>query len=215
MLPVAVGIMFGVGLSHRLVPRIGTKLVVSGGLVVVSATLLYAATLQVDSGYAAIAPLFLLFGFGMGNVMSPATEAIMGAIPEANAGVGSAVNDTTRQVGGALGVAILGSIASTVYASEMSASVAGLPEAQAHVAEDSIGGALGIANQVGGETGRLLVDAANAGFVEAMGVTFIAAAGVALVGALVSLLFLPARERGEAEAEVETVELTEPEVARA
>ena len=213
MLPVALGIMLGVGLSARLVPTIGTKLVVSGGLMIVAATLVYANTLQVDSSYLEIAPLFLFFGFGMGNVMSPATDAIMGAIPEANAGVGSAVNDTTRQVGGALGVAVLGSIASTVFASEMSGSVAGLPDAQAHIAEDSIGGALGVAGQLGGEPGRLLVDAAHAGFVEAMGVTFIAAAAVAFAGALVALIFLPARERATPEAESsQPLDLTEPEV---
>jgi DHA2 family multidrug resistance protein-like MFS transporter len=137
----------------------------------------------------------------------------MGAIPEANAGVGSAVNDTTRQVGGALGVAVLGSLFSSFYASEMSGSVAGLPENQAHVAEDSIGGALGVAGQIGGESGRLLVEAANAGFVEAMGVTFVAAAAVAFAGALVSLVFLPAREQESQDVEaVPQAELAEPEV---
>ena len=214
MLPVAVGIGLGTGLSTRLVQKLGSKLVVFGGLSIVASALIYATTLTVDSGYLDIALLFLLFGFGMGNTMAPATDAIMGAIPEANAGVGSAVNDTTRQVGGALGVAVLGSLFSTVYASEMSGSVAGLPEPQAHMAEDSIGGALGVAAQLGGEPGRLLVDAANAGFVDAMGVAFIAAATVAFAGALVSLIFLPAREGAEPEAETQIVELTESEVVR-
>lgn len=212
MLPVAVGIGVGTGLSTRLVKKLGSKLVVFGGLTVVALALLYATTLTVDSGYLAIATLFLLFGFGMGNTMAPATDAIMGAIPEANAGVGSAVNDTTRQVGGAMGVAVLGSLFATFYASKMSSSVAGLPEPQAHLAEDSIGGTLAVAAQIGGEPGRMLVEAANAGFVDAMGVAFIAAAAVAFAGALVSLIFLPAREQGEAEAHVDTVDIPEAEV---
>jgi EmrB/QacA subfamily drug resistance transporter len=201
MLPVAVGIGLGTGLSTRLVPKLGTKFVVAGGLTVVSGALVFASTLTETSGYEMVALLFLLFGFGMGNTMAPATDAIMGAIPEANAGVGSAVNDTTRQVGGALGVAILGSLYSTVYTSEMDTAVASLPAPQAAAAEDSIGGALGVAGQLGGEAGRALVEAANAGFVDAMNVTFLAAAGVALAGALVSLLFMPSREAGEVEAE--------------
>ena len=213
MLPVAVGIGLGTGLSTRLVARFGTKLTVFGGLTVVSIALIYASTLAVDSGYPAIALLFLLFGFGMGNTMAPATDAIMGAIPEANAGVGSAVNDTTRQVGGALGVAVLGSIFSTAYASEMSGNVAGLSGAQASVAEDSIGGALGVAGQLGGEPGRLLIEAANAGFVSAMNATFIVAAGFAFVSALVALAFLPARERAEDDPEPTSVELSASEVA--
>jgi EmrB/QacA subfamily drug resistance transporter len=212
MFPVAVGIGLGTGLSTRLVPKLGSKLVVFGGLTVVSMALLYATTLNVDSGYLAIATLFVLFGFGMGNTMAPATDAIMGSIPEANAGVGSAVNDTTRQVGGALGVAILGSLFSTFYSSEMTSSVAGLPEPQARLVEDSIGGALGVVSQIGGEPGRMIVEAANAGFVEAMGVAFIAAAAVAFAGALVALIFLPARERDETEAELAVTELTEIEV---
>ncbi len=208
MLPVAIGIGLGTGLSTRLVQKLGSKLVVFGGLSVVALALLYATTLTVSSGYPAIALLFLLFGFGMGNTMAPATDAIMGAIPEANAGVGSAVNDTTRQVGGALGVAVLGSLFSTFYASEMSASVSGLPEPQAALVEDSIGGALGVAARLGGEPGRMLVDAANAGFVDAMGVAFIAAAAVAFAGALVALVFLPAREH---EAATEIADLPETE----
>ncbi|MEZ4524190.1 MAG: DHA2 family efflux MFS transporter permease subunit [Thermomicrobiales bacterium] len=209
MLPVAVGIGLGTGLSTRLVQKIGSKLVVFGGLTIVSLALLYATTLDVNSGYLAIATLFVLFGFGMGNTMAPATDSIMGSIPQANAGVGSAVNDTTRQVGGAMGVAILGSLFSTFFASEMSGAIAGLPEPQARMAQDSIGSALGVAHQIGGEPGRMLVEAANAGFVEAMGVAFMAAAAVAFAGALVSLAFLPAREQRSDEQEMEATELAE------
>lgn len=212
MLPVAVGIGMGTGLSTRLVPRVGTRVAVALGLTIVSGGLLYASMLEVDSGYLTISSLFLILGFGMGNAMAPATDAIMSAIPESNAGVGSAVNDTTRQVGGALGVAVLGSITSTIYNSEMSAAATGLPAPQAAAVENSIGGALGVAGQIGGQAGQALALAADAGFVDAMGVTFQVAAGVALAGALVALAFLPSRQPAEAEAVA--VESSETEAAR-
>ena len=79
------------------------------------------------------------FGLGMGNAMAPATDAVMGAVPEANAGVGSALNDVTRNVGGALGIGILGSVFNSIYSSDVAGAVAGLPAAAADAARNSIG----------------------------------------------------------------------------
>lgn len=193
MTPVAVGILLGTGLSTRLVERIGSKLVVAAGLTIVATGLSILAMLEVDSSYAFLATAIIVLGFGMGLTMAPATDAVMGAVPAANAGVGSAINDTTRQVGGALGVAILGSVFSTVYGSEMETATANLSPQAAATASDSVGGALGIAQQLGGEAAQALVSAANAGFIASMEVTFMVAAGVAIAGAVLALLFLPAR----------------------
>jgi hypothetical protein len=130
--------------------------------------------------------------------MAPATDSIMGSLPRAKAGVGSAVNDTTRQVGGALGVAILGSILSSAYASRMTTALSGhaVPAAAASAAKNSIGGALAVASAVGGEAGRALATAARSAFVSGMRPAVLAAAAVALFGALVVILFLPARAAG-------------------
>ncbi len=215
MLPVAVGIMLGTGLSTRLAPQIGGKLIVAGGLTVVGLALGVASLLSETSSYQMIALIFLMFGFGMGSTMATATDAVMGAVPEANAGVGSAVNDTTRQVGGALGVAILGSIYSTIYTSQMSDAVAGLPFPQAAVAEDSIGGALGVAGRLGGQAGEALAQAANRGFVDAMSVTFLVAAGFAFAAAVIALIFLPAREQSVMAPDESQATLTSSEIARA
>lgn len=193
--PVAVGIAVGTGLGQRLVRLIGTKLVVAGGLTVVAGGLLLGSTLDPDSSYATIAAMLIIFGFGMGNVMAPATDAVMGAVPEANAGVGSAVNDTTRQIGGALGVAVLGSLFSTIYTDRMQRDIpASLPDEVRAVASDSVGGALQIATNIGGSTGQALAQAAQASFTDGMNGAFLAAAGVAMAGSLLALRFLPARE---------------------
>jgi hypothetical protein len=123
--------------------------------------------------------------------MAPATESIMGSLPRHKAGVGSAVNDTTRQVGGALGVAILGSLLASTYSSALGD---GVPAA----ARASVGGALQLARQLGGEQGAALAASAKAAYVDGMGVGVLVAAGVALLGSLIALAFLPSRARMEA-----------------
>jgi DHA2 family multidrug resistance protein-like MFS transporter len=130
--------------------------------------------------------------------MAPATESIMGSLPRAKAGVGSAVNDTTRQVGGALGVAILGSLLASSYRSSLGSAV---PEA----AKASVGGALEVARSLGGDQGAALAHAARHAYVNGMGVGVLVAAGVALVGSLVALVFLPSRARLEVEPHAEEV----------
>ena len=107
--PVAVGLMIGGPLAPRFVQRFGTKLVVAGGLSIVALCLLAYASDTLIGSVAIGMAIRLCFGFGMGLTTAPATESIMGSLPPGRAGVGSAVNDTTRQTGGALGVAVLGS----------------------------------------------------------------------------------------------------------
>jgi hypothetical protein len=123
--------------------------------------------------------------------MTPVTDSIMASLPPAKAGVGSAMNDTTRQTGGALGVAILGTVLSAVYHAAMADGVAGLPAHAAAAARDSVGSALTVAARLGDQPGQLLAAAARAAFVHAMTVTVLVAAGVALAGVLVALRFLP------------------------
>src|SRR5262249_25972728 len=139
-LPFAVAMMIVSPLSPTLVRRLGTKLVVTGGLVVIAAGMLIAGHSTVHSGYAPIFVSMLVMATGMALAMAPATESIMGSLPKEKAGVGSAINDTTREVGGALGVAILGTIFSTTYASGISHHLAGsgLPAKLIHSIGESI-----------------------------------------------------------------------------
>lgn len=144
MLPMAVGMMVGGPSSARIAERVGTKVVVSTGLVVVALGLLLLSRLQANSGYLPVVIALLVMAIGMGFSMAPATEAVMGAIPRAKAGVGSAMNDTTRQIGGALGVAIIGSIMSSAYRADVTDATAGLPAEAAGAATDSLGAALAV-----------------------------------------------------------------------
>jgi hypothetical protein len=125
--------------------------------------------------------------------MAPATDSIMGALPAVQGGVGSAVNDTTREIGGVLGVAVLGSVASSTYAHEVAGALSPLPHGAGDTARSSLGGALTVAQQIGGPTGSHVADAAREAFIHGASkgllVAIIAAAG----GALLALRHLPAR----------------------
>ena len=89
------------------------------GLTLVTTGLLLLSTIAADSPYPMVISFFMVMAAGMGMTMAPATESVMGSLPREKAGVGSAINDTTRQVGGALGVAIIGSVVSSVYATQI------------------------------------------------------------------------------------------------
>ncbi len=193
LVPVALALMVAAPLSARLTERLGTKAVVTGGLTLVTIGLAILATASTASGYGLVVTSLVILGFGMGSTMAPATEAIMGALPRERAGVGSAVSTTLRQVGGVLGVAVLGSLLSSVYGARILDSVRGLPAGLTNAASDSVGAAVQIASRLGGAPGRALASEAHAAFIHGMDVSLLAGAGVALLGALVALLFLPAR----------------------
>lgn len=178
--------------SARIVEKIGSKIVVTFGLALVAIAMAYLALIDINSGYGHVAATLSLLGLGMGAAMAPATESIMGSLPRAKAGVGSAMNDTTRQVGGALGVAILGSVLASSYGASIAPALVGLPPEAAAAAGDSVGGAIGVASQMG-DAGVQLVAAANEAFVGAMSSAVWVAAGMALLGAILTWLYLPAR----------------------
>lgn len=196
IMPFALGMMVGAANSHRLVKRLGTNKVAAMGLTVLAVMLASLSFWGVETPYWIIGISIVIMSFGVANTMAPSTDAVMGAVPLAKAGVGSAMNDTTRQVGGAFGVAILGSILNTIYSSNMADSVAGLPPQAGGPAQDSVGAAIGVAAQIGGQQGQDLLDAARTSFVEGMHVAFLVAAGAALIAALMVFKFMPARHLG-------------------
>ena len=200
--PVAIMLFIAAPLSARVVERLGTKAVVASGLAIVSVALVILSFATVTSGYGPVLLSMLLMGLGMGMTMAPATESIMGSLPRAKAGVGSAVNDTTRQVGGALGVAILGSLLASAYRSSLGAGVS-------TAARSSVGGALLAARDIGGQQGAALAQAAKTAYVDGMGVGVLVAAAVALLGSLIALLFLPSRAALEAEPSAQEVDNAE------
>ncbi|HEU0075918.1 MAG TPA: MFS transporter [Dehalococcoidia bacterium] len=197
MTPIAIGLIVGTALSTRLRPYLGTRVVIASGLVTTAAGLAVLATISDTSGYGIVLVALVIAGFGMGHASAPAIDSMMGAVPREQAGVASAVNITTRPVGGALGVAVLGSILSTAYGSAIETPTAALSPADAAAARDSIGAAVRVAARVaariGGPEGEALLTAARSGFIDAMGTVVLVAAGVALLGAAVAATVLPSR----------------------
>lgn len=207
MVPMALGIAIGAGNSHRLVARLGTNKVVAMGLVVLAGVLVTITFWQPDTDYWIVGLTFFIMAFGMGNLMAPSTDSVMGAVPEANAGIASAMNDVTRQVAGAFGVAVIGSVINTVYSGRMGEAVAGLPPEAAEAASDSVGAASQIASTLPAEVVGGLADSANMAFTDALGIAVLVAAGVAVTGSVLIARFMPARhlpvtERAESGSEV-------------
>jgi len=197
LLPIA-GVMMVVSpLSAKLVERIGTKIVVATGLSVAAVGLIIASRLTAGASYPEVLSALVVLAAGLALVMPSATESIMGSLPLAKAGVGSAVNDTTRQVGGALGVAVLGSVMSSTYGSRVSDAISGLPVSaeQATAIHDQIGAAMRAASEIGGGPGRALADVASRGFTDGMSTAFIIGAAALAFGTAIVTLFLPARAR--------------------
>ncbi len=197
--PFAVFMASTAPLSARLVERIGTKLVVTGGMVSMAVGFVIATTNGVDTPYGVIVLAMLFMGGGLGLVAAPATEAIMGSLPPAKAGVGSAVNDTARELGGTLGVAIVGSVFSSIYGSRLTDALAGtaMPDEALAVAKESVGAAKEVAAQAsataGPEAGAAVDRAVNNAFIDGWHIGSWVSAAVVLLGALIAWRFLPAR----------------------
>ena len=193
LLPIAAGLAISARLSEKFVAPFGTKLVVSAGLLILTLALLATTTVTMTTPYWQLGTLIFFVVVGMGAILAPATEAVMGAVPEHRAGVGSAMNDVTRQIAGAFGIAIVGSAMNAIYSNKMTTAVAGLPDAMADAAGDSVGAAIAIGVQLPGDAGLALTDAARLAFVDAFTLAVLISAGIALAGAVATLRFMPAR----------------------
>ena len=199
LLPVAASVGAGSVAGTQLAVRAGTKLIVTTGL---AATAVFygwvAATTSATLSYRIIAAQMVLYGLGMGLTSAPATESIMGAISRAKAGVGSAVNDATRLLGGTLGVAVLGSIYASVYGSRLTATLpAGVPAPVAAIAHQSVGAAYAAAGKIAAlghpALGLALQHASTGAFLRGLTIGALVAGAVAAAGAVLAVLFLPAQ----------------------
>ncbi len=181
--------------SPLLAKRFGTRVVIPAGMVLMGIGLLDFATAGVHTSYPPLAIAVAIMGAGMGLVMAPASNTIMTTVPAHQAGAGSAINDTIREVGGALGVAIVGSLSAAVYRSHLTSLLAGahVPAAVTHVATGSVAAANAVGAQVGGAGGHQLVAAAHSAFVTSMADGMRVAAAVAIVAAIASFFALATR----------------------
>jgi hypothetical protein len=188
-------------LGTRFSVRVGNKAVVASGLAAFGAALLWIAASAAHSvghgvgslSYGTIVLQMVMGGGGLGLITAPATEAIMGAVPTEKAGVGSAVNDATRLFGATLGVAVIGSIAASLYANRLGATIPrGFPVQAALAAKGSVGSAL-VAAQHLGASGHALASAAIGAFLHSLSGGCSVAGVVALGGSALAAAFLPAR----------------------
>jgi EmrB/QacA subfamily drug resistance transporter len=215
LLPVAISVAIGSTVGTRLAVRVGTKAIVAAGLVLQAIFYFWVASdISPTLSYGIIAIQMIVYGLGMGLTTAPATESIMGAVAADQAGVGSAVNDSTRLLGGTLGVAVIGSIYASVYNGRLNTTLsAALPHALTQLAHQSIGAAFGVASQLTTQGHLAAADtvrqaAANA-FDHGLSIGCIVAGAVALAGALLAAAFLPAQPPQQAEPQCRPAEAAE------
>jgi EmrB/QacA subfamily drug resistance transporter len=205
MLPLAAAQLIFAPRARLVVDRFGNRATTTGGMLLIAAMLVAFATLEADTPIWLLEVIFFLMGTGMAHIMTPTSVVIMQALPREKAGSASALSNTFRQVGGALGIAVLGSVLSTAYRNGIEPHLGSVPAGVRHTAGESIEATLGVAAKLG-PRGDALVGPANDAFLHAMHVTALCGAGVALVGALVVALFLPGRpaepQKGQEEQEL-------------
>lgn len=194
LLPYALTIMVTAPTAARVVERIGTKRVVVGGLLLVSLGLGLLSTISPGSPYLMVIAFYIVMAAGMGLTMAPATESVMGALPRERAGVGSAINDTTRQIGGALGVAVIGSVVTTVYGGRIADLAARyqLDAPATDLAKASVGSAQEVGGSLGAQAGPFIAEA-NQAFVSSLSWGLRVGVLVLLGAAVVAFRYLPAR----------------------
>lgn len=197
ILPVALSIGGASVLGARLVARLGTRAIVSFGLLLFGSAFLWISQAGTSTSYGIVVVQMLLMGSGLGLTSAPATESILSVLSPEKAGVGSAVNDATREAGGTLGVAIIGSVYASLYSSHL-AHAAGsyLPSSALRPAKESVGAGLAVATHAPGAVRGPLLDAVQSSFMSGLHTGCIVAAGVCALGAL-GALALPGRQRPE------------------
>ena len=188
--------------SARLVERFGTKLVTGLGLCTVTLALVLMGRYSLSTNLVQVMGVNFVLGVGMSHVMAPATEAIMGSLPRAKAGVGSAVNDTTRQLGAAIGVALMGSLLSSRYISHLHHALAGTgaPRDAIGAAQTNIQAAVEFGRHTTSPVGVQVVTAAKHAFLSGFHLAAVVAAVIEITAATGVFLWLPARARLEEEA---------------
>jgi len=202
-LPFAVGAGVTAPIAARLALKYGPRRVIPVGLLFMGISQIWAGTFQVDSAYfGPIIASMVLMASGLALVTSPASESVMGSLPRDMAGVGSAINDTGREVGGTLGVAIIGSIFATTYGPRIVELLTPLqlPDAAVSAAEESVGAAFAVAEQVGDPAmAGTIREMAGSSFLEGFQAACTTVGIVAIIGSMLAVRFLPSRTTGSAE----------------
>ena len=205
LLPLAGAVFLGAMVTGRLTPKLGMKPMVVTGMVLGTVGVLLLTRVDKASAYGDFLPTMLLLGFAIGLSVSPATDTIMGSFPENELGVGGGANDTALELGGSLGIAILGSLLGTTYKDKLTDLAGGhLPAAALDTAKDSVGGGLAVAQQVaktpsaGPQQAQALVDAVHEAFAHGVAQTSLVGGIIMAAGTLIVLAVLPGRRAAKA-----------------
>jgi len=199
VLPVAIAVAIGSVVGTPLAVKVGTKVIVAIGLLAITTFYVWVAlTLTQTTSYGVIAAQMVVFGLGMGFTSAPATDSIMGAVSLGKAGVGSAVNDSTRLLGGTLGVAVIGSVYASIYGSRLGRHLpALLPGGSVAAAHQSVGAALAVANRASAlghpALGAAVHQAASNAFIDGLNAGCFVAGAVAAIGVVLAVAFLPSQ----------------------
>ncbi|GAB3217301.1 MFS transporter [Mycolicibacterium hippocampi] len=178
---------------HLYLPRFGLRAVVTGGLLMLAVGLFCMRTLGTDSSYLALAWPLLIMASGIGLCTAPTTSAIMGAVPDEKQGVASAVNDATREIGAALGIAVAGSVLAAGYQHSLAPNVGAFPEQTRQAASESLAYALSVADQMG-PMGADLAGIAESAFLHAMDQAVTVLSAVMVVAAAFVAVWSPGRD---------------------
>lgn len=198
LLPLIGGFVVGVGAGTRLAGRIGYKAPIAVGLLITGAGLLIGTRTDSMSGFGHAATWYAITGLGIGAALTPSMDAVLAVLPPERAGSGTAITMTLRQAGGALGVAVLGSLLSQVYTDGVS--VKGLPGPAAAAAHDSIAGAVRVARQLGNPA---LAASAQSAYIDGMKLVLLTCAAIAFLGAIATVAFMPGRRHRAAAEETQ------------
>jgi EmrB/QacA subfamily drug resistance transporter len=199
-LPLAIGLLLGAVSTEKAEKRFGTKMILALGFLGSTAMILLASQYTSVTSFWILGLEFFFLGLFLGFVMTAVTDAIMGSIPVAQAGIGSAMNSVFRILSGTIGVAVLGGIISSIYSTHLlkSASlIPGLPTALAQKASDSIGASLGVAGsgQISLDTANALVQSAKLSFMDGWQVMALVSGGLFAVGVILVLILIPSKAK--------------------
>jgi EmrB/QacA subfamily drug resistance transporter len=199
MAPISVVMVLVAPQSARLAAAFGKRRVVATGMWLVAGGIAVMSLSDTQASYPVLLAGLLVMASGMALAMAPTTDLLMSSVPRAHAGMGSAMNDTTRELGGSLGVAVFGSLLASTYAATIAPATAGLPEQARVAADSSLAGALAVSERLG-DGGETLAAAARDAFMRGFRVSLVIGAVVVAAAGLVAYRFLPDRAADEAPA---------------
>jgi len=192
-IPIAFALTIASASSPRLVNRFGKRRVVSTGMFIVTIGIAFLATITLAPNYPRLVVAIFITAFGIGLAMSPTTDLLMSSVPRSEAGMGSAMNDTTRELGGALGVAVLGSLLASHYVAKLGNLFAAFPAVANQAAQGSLAGALAVSGSVKGAAGVGLVIASKNAWLSAYRYSLVIAAVVMGIATIIAFIALPDR----------------------